>query len=275
MSPSGAEEGAPTTPSRPPRLHDRVAVVTGAGSRGPGLGNGKATAILFAREGARVLCVDQVKERAEETVGLIRAEGGAAEASAADVTRAGDCAAMVEQALGHWGTVDVLHNNVGIESRKDLFETSVEEWDRVMRVDLTSMLLATQAAARIMVERGRGSIVCVSSIAALRGHGRTAYATAKAGVIGFVRTVAVQLGPRGVRVNAIAPGPVWTPMVADLGPEARERRRGASPLGTEGTGWDVAWGAVYLASDESRWVTGQTLVIDAGLTLTTNNPTLR
>ncbi len=257
------------------RLTGKVAIVTGAGSRGPGLGNGKATAILFAREGARVLCVDQAKERAEETAGLIRAAGGIAEVCAADVTRAGDCAGMVDEALRHWGTVDVLHNNVGIESRKDLFETTVEEWDQVMRVDLTSMLLATQAAARVMVERGRGSIVCVSSIAALRGYGRTAYATAKAGVIGFVRTVAVQLGPRGVRVNAIAPGPVWTPMVEDLGPEARERRRRASPLGTEGTGWDVAWGAVYLGSDESRWVTGQTLVIDAGLTLTTNNASLQ
>src|SRR5262245_54929533 len=196
--------------------------------------------MLFAREGARVLCVDQVKERAAETVELIRGEGGTAEAFAADVTRATDCAAMVDEAVRRWGTVDVLHNNVGIESRRDLFETTEDEWNRVLQVDLTSMLLATQAAARVMVERGRGSIVCVSSVAALRGHGRTAYATAKAGVIGFVRSVAVQLGPQGVRVNAIAPGPVWTPMVEDLGPDARERRRRASPLGTEGTAWDVA-----------------------------------
>jgi NAD(P)-dependent dehydrogenase (short-subunit alcohol dehydrogenase family) len=257
------------------RLASKVAIVAGAGSRGPGLGNGKATAILFAREGARVLCVDQARERAEETVGLIRGEGGTAEALAADVTGAADCAAMVEEAVRRWGTLDILHNNVGIESRKDLFETTEEEWNRVLQVDLTSMLLATQAAARVMVERGRGSIVCVSSVAALRGVGRTAYATAKAGVIGFVRSVAVQLGPRGVRVNAIAPGPVWTPMVQDLGEESRERRRRASPLGTEGTGWDVAWGAVYLASDEARWVTGQTLVIDAGLTLTTGSAGLR
>jgi NAD(P)-dependent dehydrogenase (short-subunit alcohol dehydrogenase family) len=103
----------------------------------------------------------------------------------------------------------------------------------------------------------------------MRGHGRTAYAAAKAGVIGFVRSVAVQLGPQGIRVNAIAPGQVWTPMVESLGPEARDRRRRAAPLGTEGTGWDVGWGAVYLASDEARWVTGHTLVIDGGLTLTT------
>jgi len=251
------------------RLRGKVAIVTGAGSRGPGLGNGKAAAILFAREGASVLCVDQALPRAEATVALIRGEGGEAEALAADVTRAADCRAMVEAAVARFGGLDVLHNNVGIESRKDLAETTEEEWDRVIQVDLKSVFLATQAAVPALVERGGGSVVCVSSVAALRGHGRTAYAAAKAGILGFVRTVAVQLGPKGIRVNAIAPGTVWTPMVESLGPEARERRRKANPLGTEGTGWDVAWGAVYLASDESRWVTGQVLVIDAGLTATT------
>jgi NAD(P)-dependent dehydrogenase (short-subunit alcohol dehydrogenase family) len=250
------------------RLAGKVAIVTGAGSRGPGVGNGKAASILFAREGARVLCVDQIKERAEETVGLIRAEGGEAEPFAADVTRAADCRAMVDAAVGSWGGLDVLHNNVGVESRQGLMETTEEEWDRVMAVDLKSMLLATQAAVPALTRRGGGSIICVSSVAALRGYGRTAYAAAKAGVIGFVTSVAVQLGPRGIRVNAIAPGTVWTPMVEDLGAEARERRRRATPLGTEGTAWDVGWGALYLASDESRWVTGQVLVIDAGLTVT-------
>jgi NAD(P)-dependent dehydrogenase (short-subunit alcohol dehydrogenase family) len=251
------------------RLRGKVAIVTGAGSRGPGLGNGKAAAILFAREGARVLCVDQALARAEETVALIRAEGGEAVGLAADVTRADDCRAMVDAAVARWGGLDVLHNNVGIESRKDLLETTEEEWDQVLEVDLKSVFLATRAAAPAIIARGGGSVICVSSIAGHRGHGRTAYAAAKAGIEGFVRTVAVQLGPRGVRINAIAPGPVWTPMVEALGPEARERRRKASPLGTEGTGWDVGWGAVYLASDESRWVTGQILVIDAGLTATT------
>ncbi|HUF91009.1 MAG TPA: SDR family oxidoreductase, partial [Candidatus Limnocylindria bacterium] len=147
--------------------------------------------------------------------------------------------------------------------------TTEEEWDRVMAVDLKSMLLTTQAAVPALTKRGGGSIVCVSSIAAIRGHGRTAYAAAKAGVIGFVTSVSVQLAPQQIRVNAIAPGPVWTPMVQDLGPEARERRRKSIPLGTEGTGWDVGWGAVYLASDEARWVTGHVLVIDGGLTATT------
>ncbi|HLE44626.1 MAG TPA: SDR family NAD(P)-dependent oxidoreductase [Methylomirabilota bacterium] len=251
------------------RLAGKVAIVTGAGSRGPGLGNGKATAILFAREGARVLCVDVMEERAEETVGLIRAEGGEAEPFAADVTRAGDCRAMVAAAAERWGGLDVLHNNVGIESRRDLLDVTEEEWDRVLSVDLKSMFLATREAVPAMTARGGGAVVCVSSVSGMRGHGRTAYAAAKAGDIGFVRSVAVQLGPKGIRVNAIAPGTVWTPMVEDLGPEARERRRRATPLGTEGTGWDVGWGAVYLASDEARWVTGQVLVIDAGLTVTT------
>lgn len=251
------------------RLAGKVAIVTGAGSRGPGLGNGKATAVLFAREGARLLCVDLLKERAEETVEMIRAEGGEAEAFVADVTRADDCRAMVAAAAGRWGGLDILHNNVGIESRAELLEVTEEEWDRVMVVDLKSMFLTTQTAVPALVARGGGAVICVSSVAALRGHGRTAYAAAKAGIIGFVQSVAVQLGPKRIRVNAIAPGMVWTPMVEALGTEARERRRRASPLGTEGTGWDVAWGAVYLASDEARWVTGQVLVIDAGLTLTT------
>ncbi|MBM3221744.1 MAG: SDR family oxidoreductase [Candidatus Rokubacteria bacterium] len=248
------------------RLKGKVAIVTGAGSRGPGLGNGKATAILFAREGASVLCVDHMKERAQETVDVIRADGWSAEAFAADVTRVADCDAMVADAVARWGGVDILHNNVGIESRHALLETTEEEWDHVMAVDAKSMFLATKAVVPALERRGGGSVICVSSIAGLRGYGRTAYAAAKAAVIGFVKTCAVQLGPKGIRVNAIAPGMVWTPMVSDLGEEMRERRRRATPLGTEGTGWDVAWGAVYLASDESRWVTGQTLIIDAGAT---------
>jgi NAD(P)-dependent dehydrogenase (short-subunit alcohol dehydrogenase family) len=251
------------------RLKDKVAIVAGAGSRGPGIGNGKATAILFAREGARVLCVDADIARAQETVQSIQQEGGMAQGFAADVTRAAECRAMVDEAVSRWGGLDILHNNVGVESRLDLMETTEQEWDRVMTVDLKSMLLATQAAVPAMEKRGAGAITCVSSIAAMVGHGRTAYAAAKAGVIGFVTSVAVQLGPKGIRVNGIAPGQVWTPMVERLGAEARERRRRASPLGTEGSGWDVGWGAVYLASDEARWVTGHILVIDAGLTLTT------
>jgi NAD(P)-dependent dehydrogenase (short-subunit alcohol dehydrogenase family) len=253
----------------PGRLADKVAIVTGAGARGPGLGNGKATAILFAREGARILCVDAAVERAEETVKIIAAEGGDAAAFGADVSRAAECRAMVAAAVDRFGGLDILHNNVGIESRTDILDVTEEEWDRVMAVDLKSMMLASQAAIPRLVERGGGAITCVSSIAGLRGHRRTAYAAAKAGVIGLVTTLAEQLGPRGIRVNAIAPGPVWTPMVASLGEELREKRRRSVPLRTEGTGWDVGWAAVYLASDEARWVTGHTLVVDGGLCVTT------
>jgi NAD(P)-dependent dehydrogenase (short-subunit alcohol dehydrogenase family) len=251
------------------RLRGKVAIVTGAGSRGPGVGNGKAAATLFAREGARVLCVDLVKERAEETAAAVRGEGGEAIAHAADVTRSPECEGMVAAALDHWGGLDILHNNVGIESRHAVMDTTEDEWDRVMQVDLKTMFLATKAAVPALAARGGGAITCVSSVAAIRGHGRTAYAAAKAGVLGFVVSVAAQLGKHGIRVNAIAPGQVWTPMVESLGPEARERRRKASVLGTEGTAWDVGWAAVYLASDEARWVTGQVLVVDGGTTLTT------
>src|SRR5262249_35124522 len=164
------------------RLAGKVAIVAGAGSRGPGLGNGKATAILFAREGARVFCVDLVEARAQETVDQILSEGGAASAWAADVTRVEDCQRMVQAASERYGPTDILHNNVGIESRKDLLDVTEEEWDRVMAVDLKSMLFATQAVVPSMEGRG-GSIICVSSIAGIRGYGRTAYATAKAGAI--------------------------------------------------------------------------------------------
>src|SRR2546428_7810202 len=200
------------------RLGGRIAIVTGAGSRGPGLGNGKAAAILFAREGARVLCVDQVKERAEESAGLIRAEGGEAIAHAADVTRAAECAAMVKTAVERWGGLDILHNNVGIESRKDLLDTSEAEWDRVIGVDLKSMFLATQAAVPAMVSHGGGAVIRVSSIAALRGYGPTAYAAAKARLIGVVRAVSLQLGPQGSPVHAIAPAPAASPTARDRGP---------------------------------------------------------
>lgn len=251
-------------------LKGKVAVVTGAGSCGPGIGNGKAAAILLAREGARVLCVDLILERAEETCATIRAEGFEASSFQADVARAADCERIVATALERYGRLDVLHNNVGIESRKGVMETSEEEWDRVLAVDLKSMFLTAQAAIPRLVEARGGSIINVSSVAAFRAHGRTAYAAAKAGVIGLTVSLAGQRAKDRIRVNCIAPGFVWTPMVAEgMSPELRERRRLAAPIQDEGTAWDVGWAAVYLASDESRWVTGQVLVVDGGLTITT------
>ena len=254
----------------PDRVKGTGAIVPGAGSRGPGVGNGKAASVLFAREGAQVLCVDQFVERAEETCALIRAENGETFPLQADVTRAADCELMVTAAVERYGRLDILHNNVGIESRKGVLETSEEEWDRVMAVDLKSMLLTCQAAVPRLVEAGGGSIINVSSVAALRAHGRTAYAAAKAGVIGLTISLAGQLAKDRIRVNAIAPGMVYTPMVAEgMSPELRERRRLAALIQDEGTAWDVGWAAVYLASDESRWVTGQVLVVDGGVSITT------
>jgi len=242
-------------------------VVTGASS-----GIGRAIALAAGVEGADVVVnYARSRDRAQEVVEEIARGGGRAIAVGADVSRSSEVQRLVAEALAAFGAVHVWVNNAGADILTGAGRAWPEEekWDRVIAVDLKSMFLATQAAVPAMARRGGGAVICVSSIAGLRGYGRTAYATAKAGVIGFVRSVAVQLGPKGIRVNAIAPGPVWTPMVEDLGSAARERRRRASPLGTEGTGWDIGWGAVYLASDEARWVTGQTLIIDAGLTVTT------
>lgn len=258
------------------RLAGKVALVTGAGSSGPGIGNGKATATLFAREGAKVVCVDHVLERAAETVAAITAEGGTAVAVAADVTRRAECEAMVAAAVERFGRLDILDNNVGIGgSRQSIREVTEDEWDRVMAVNLKSMVFATQAAVPHLEAAGGGSIINIASIAALRHYaGIPAYQTSKAGVIGLTINLAGDLGEKRIRVNAIAPGQVWTPMTAArMSPERRAARREAGFIQDEGTAWDIAWAAVFLASDESRWVTGQVLVIDAGVTLTTRGGT--
>ena len=252
------------------RLRGKVALVTGAGSSGPGFGNGKATSILFAREGARVICVDQQVDRASETVAAIESEGGTACAVAADVTTRGDCERMVASGIERYGRLDILDNNVGIVVLQGIRDVTETEWDRVMAANLKGMVFATQAALPHLEASGGGSIINISSIAAMRHYGRaTAYQTTKAGIVGLTISMAGELADKRIRVNAIAPGQIWTPMVAGfLSPELREERRRSGLIQEEGTAWDVAWGAVYLASDESRWVTGHVLVIDAGVTLT-------
>lgn len=255
---------------RAPRLTGKVAIVTGAGSRGPGIGNGKAAAMLFAREGARIVLVDQTLERAQETQRLIQDEGGECATFAADVTREAQAQAMVDFALQRYGKLDILHNNVGIGSPDSVLDITEEQWEQVMTVNLKSMLFSCKYAIPPMRDGGGGSIINISSVAGMRAHGLIAYAVSKGGVIAMTRTLAGQHARDRIRVNCIAPGPVYTPMVAEhMTPERREARRLSVPLEVEGTPWDIAWAAVYLASDEARWVTGVLLPVDGGITVTT------
>lgn len=251
------------------RLQGKVAIVTGAGSRAPGIGNGRAAAILFAREGADVLLVDSDEAAASATQEMIRAEGGAAEVFAADVTSGEDCREMVRAAVERWGKLDVLHNNVGIGGRGTVEQIGEDEWERVQRVNTTSMMLTAKYAVPAMRAAGGGAIINVSSIAALRPRGLTAYSVSKAAVAALTQALAVDHGAEGIRANCIMPGPVYTPMVyaAGMPDELRERRRNASLLKIEGEGWDIGWAAVFLASDEARYITGVILPVDGGVTV--------
>lgn len=252
------------------RLKGKVAVVTGAGSSGPGVGNGKAAAVLFAREGAHVLCVDIVEERVKETASLIENEGGIASAWVADVSRQADCKTMAATAFERYGRIDILQNNVGVSSRQKLEDITEEEWDEHFRINVRSMVMAAQAVVPFMEKVGGGSIINLSSIAAVRAYpaDRTGYTTSKAAAIGLTVSLAAQLGNRLIRVNAIAPGQVYTPLVADrLTEEGRRARASLGVIKEEGTAWDIGWASVFLASEESRWITGQTLHVDAGISI--------
>jgi len=247
------------------RLKGKVAIVAGGGASGPVLGNGQATAILFAREGAKVVCADAVLERAQATVDMIAKDGGTATAVKADVSKAADCKAMVQAAVERYGRLDILDNNVGISVRADVLEVTEEEWDRVMAVNVKSIVLAAKYAIPQMKKAGGGSIINISSVAGLRANQSTPYTTSKAAVVGLTRSMAGDHGRDGIRVNCILPGLIYGPMTAPrMDEEIRRKRREAGALGTEGTGWDVAWAAVFLASDEARWITGVALPVDAG-----------
>lgn len=249
-------------------LKGKVAVVAGGGAKGDGIGNGRAASILMARSGAKVVVVDLDKELAEGTVAMIAAEGGEAIAVGADVTTDAGCLSVVQAAQGAFGGIDVLDNNVGIGSKGTVVEEDPEVWDRVMRVNVTSTFMMSKHAIPIMAARGGGAIVNVSSISALRPKGLTAYSASKGAVISLSRAMAVDHAAAGIRVNCVAPGPVYTPMVYTRGmsDEVREKRRGASLLGIEGSGWDVGEAVRFLLSDRARYITGQTLVVDGGVT---------
>jgi NAD(P)-dependent dehydrogenase (short-subunit alcohol dehydrogenase family) len=251
-------------------LDGKVAIVTGGGAAGDGIGNGRAAAILLAKAGARVVVADRDLQLARRTVEMIESVGGQASAVAVDVTRSADCAAMVQTAVERFGRLDVLDNNVGIGSRGSVVDLPEDEWRRVMQVNVETMFLAAKHAIPAMKRAGGGAIVNVSSISALRPRGLTAYTASKGAVIALTRAMAVDHGRDGIRVNCVAPGPVYTPMVyaGGMTPAARERRRTASVLQVEGTGWDIGHAVRFLLSDYARYITGHTLVVDGGTTLT-------
>lgn len=254
--------------SRPASLEGRVVIVTGAGSRAPGIGNGKAAAVLAARDGARVALLDSQPERAEETLELIRADGGEALVVQADVSDPGSARAAVERVTGVFGSLYGLVNNVGVPGPPgDALRVDPDEWDAGMRVNVKSMMLMAKYCVPHMLAGSRGSIVNLSSVAGLiGGNPNLLYATSKAAIIGLTRSMASHFGARGVRVNCVAPGMVYTPMVASRGmtEEVRAARRARSMLGVEGSGWDVGLAVRYLLRDESRWLTGVVLPVDAG-----------
>ncbi len=259
----------------PDRLKDKVAVVFGAGSVGPGWGNGKATAVLFARHGARVVCVDIHRAAADETAGIILGESGQASAHACDVTDSGAVAELVGDVIGSHGRIDVLHNNVGYAAMGGPIELDEATWRRSFDLNVTSCFITCKHVLPHMLAQRSGAVVNVSSVAAIRytGYPYAAYYAAKAAVNNFTMGLAMQYARDGIRVNAIMPGLMNTPLIhqqisgqyADAA-EMVAARDAACPTGRMGTAWDVAHAALFLASDEAAYITGVSLPVDGGLT---------
>ena len=259
------------------RLAGKVAVVTGAGSIGPGWGNGKATSVLFAREGARVACLDVNPAAAEETRALIAAEGNEAIAMTCDVSRKDQVDAAVGAVVAAYGGIDVLDNNVGIVRVGGPVEVDEADWDRVADVNLKSAFLVCKAVIPEMLKRGGGSIVNISSIAGIRytGVDYITYSTTKGALIPFSRAIALQYARQGIRSNCILPGLMNTPLIFAGLPDAYANgdtdemvrlRDAQCPTGRMGDAWDVAHAALFLASDEAKYVTATELVVDGGIT---------
>jgi len=258
------------------RVKGKVAIITGAGSIAAGIGIGRATAILLAREGARVMLVDLNPEAAEETKRLIDEEGGDSIVFRADVSKASDCKSMVGKCSQTYGRVDILDNNVALGAHGGPVETSEEEWDRVMDVNLKSMFLTCKYVLPYMEKQGSGSIINVASVVAIMSEPKPmlAYAVSKAGVLALTREIAVQYAPKGIRVNAVSPGLMKTPRIARYYTDAWggnidemwRQRDAMSPTGKQGEPWDIAYAVLFRASDEANYITGTNLIVDGGLT---------
>ncbi len=255
----------------PSRFLDRLAgkssIVTGAGSPRDTPGVGAATARLFAAEGAKVCIVDRDGDRAAETAALVRDAGGHAIICEADITLEEDCARVVASAIEQFGTLDILVNNVGIAGKIAPLETlSQAEWDMVFDVNVRGATMLTRSAMPHLVAAGRASIVNIASVSGVVAHGTLAYGPSKAALISLTHEVAIVYGKHGVRANAIAPGYLFTPMVREaFDAHQCEIRRKIAPLGIEGDSWDVASAALFLASDEARFITSTCLPVDGGV----------
>ena len=259
------------------RLKDKVAIVVGAGqSPGEGMGNGRATALTFAREGAKVLCVDHNLASAEETVGLIKQAQGTAAAFKADVTKDAQIKAMVADAMGRWGRVDILHNNVGVSisgGDAELLDITEEAFDRCVAINLKSCILAAKHVIPIMRAQKSGAIINISSMAVITTYPYVAYKATKAAMVSFTEQLAYQNAQYGIRANVILPGLMNTPMAVDTRAREFKKTRAEIEAGRDaqvplrkkmGTGWDVANAALFLASDEANFITGVTLPVDGG-----------
>lgn len=258
------------------RLKDKIALITGVGSVGPGWGNGKATAVLFAREGAKIFGVDINRAAAEETRQIIEKEGGEATIYEADVTQSKEVRAFVAKCIEVYGRIDILLNNVGIVEAGGPVEISEENWDRLLDINLKSMFLTCKSCLPQMERQGTGAIVNVSSIGALRflGYPCVSYNASKGAVNQLTQNIAVQYAPKGIRANCVLPGLMNTPMIreplkkfyADGDVERMiEKRNQQCPMGRMGDAWDVAYAALFLASDEAKYITGAQLVVDGGI----------
>lgn len=257
------------------RLEGKVALVLGAGAVGPGWGNGKATAALFAREGAKVFAVDVNLAAARETETIIRTEGGVCDAAQADVTRPEDVLRVVEQCMQRHGRIDVLQNNVGLTHLGGPVDMSQETWHYSMEVNVGYMFTACKHVLPIMERQGGGAIVNVSSIASLRWLGIEfiGYSTFKAAVNQFTQSVAMQYARKGIRANAVVPGRMDTPTAKiqlntlyESEEQLLAKRAATCPSGKQGDGWDIAYASLFLASDEAKYISGAVLPVDGGVT---------